>query len=837
MASRRKFSRNRRVRAGAVAVSALVVPTAVLLPGAGAGAQAPPDPATSLGSFSKPFVEPTVSDFTGHPRVKTDARCVERPGREGARQGGLGRGFIDCKPAAGGLVQLMNGKSLYWDNLAGTENIDGSILAEYGVVGLNDQTRVLDVSARKWTEPTPVDGGALSKAKIEPIVPGDILRSTEEENDGSLFCADGNFLADGRFLATGGTKYVNDPGNDISKFASTELLGIENTRIYDPDTNRWSQTGSMHRARWYPSVTTLGNGRQFVVSGLRRLVKPVNTTDPVDPSLPATGLGVQEGQNERETETFDPKTNKWTLNGPNGRRSLPLFARMHLLPNGHVLYNAAGQAFNPLGQAYDQALWNIAASYDPAAKKWKDLGIPGVGVSPVPGFRGSTFSVMMPLKADSDGKYTKASFLTAGGVTGGIAAPSPGSYVALKDSFLTTIDTAKGNALSNQDAGDMADTTLPGIGRWYGSGTLLPTGEVLATSGADRDEVAVPGLESPVRTAELYDPKTKTWRKVARQNRPRTYHNTANLMRDGKVLIGGHATISNSYTRNLTIPGGVTAPNDGRDPTFEVYSPPYLSCPGRQARIGSVEDTADTLTIETDVPASEIENVVLVRNPTTTHITDADQRNVELKILSRSGSTITVPQAKSGNAVPPGPYMLFVNRKVDGCVKPSISEQMIAAANGRVSLAKTCLAGRSPIGPRNIGRIALGRSRKALTSSARLTRIRTVSKSRTRYRYCVKGTSRRVVAVFGRKAKVELVATTAPRHGNRGVRVGSSSAKMRRKFPNRMRLAKNLYRAAPGSRRLIGTRKGKVRFFAVASKRVISRKSTLRVYLRRAGVR
>lgn len=834
MASRRMSLKRRRVRAAAVAAGALVIPTALLLPGAGAGAQAPAK--AGLGSFSKPFVEPTVSDFTGHPRVKTDARCVERPGREGARQGGVGHGFIDCKPTAGGLVQLINGKSLYWDNLAGTENVDATILAEYGVVGLNDQSRVLDVGARKWTEPTPVDAGARSKSNTEPIVPGDILRSTESENDGSLFCADGNFLADGRFLATGGTKYVNDPGNDASKFGSTELYGIENTRIYDPDTGRWSQAGSMNRARWYPTVTTLGDGRQFVVSGLRRLVKPVNTTDPVDPSLPATGAGVQEGQNERETETFNPATNKWTRNGPNARRSLPLFARTHLLPNGHVYYNAAGQAFNPLGQAYDQALWNVAASYDPAARRWKDLGIPGAGVSPVPGFRGSTFSVMMPLTPGPDGKYTKASFLTGGGVTGGIAAPSPGGYVALKDSFLTTIDTARGNALSNQDAGDMADTTAPGIGRWYGSGTLLPTGEVLATSGADRDEVAVPGLESPVQTAELYDPKTKTWRKVAKQNRPRTYHNTANLMRDGKVLIGGHATISNSYTRNLTIPGGATAPNDGRDPTFEVYSPPYLSLPGKQPRIQSVTDTAGTLTIDTDVPAAEIENVVLVRNPSVTHIVDADQRNVQLKILSRSGSTITVAQAGSANAVPPGPYMLFVNRKVDGGLKPSVAEQMMAAAGGRVAPLTTCLAARSSIGSRGIGRISLGRSRKALAGSARLKRIRTVSKSRTSYRYCVKGTSRRVVAVFGRRARVELIATGARRHSARGVHPGSSAATMRRRFPRRVRLARSLYRAAPGSRRLIGTRKGRVRFLAVASKRVIARERTLRAYLRRAGL-
>ena len=93
-------------------------------------------------------------------------------------------------------------------------------------------------------------------------------------------------------------------------------------------------------------------------------------------------MGIQEGQNERETETFDPDTGTWALNGDKARRSLPLFPRMHLLPNGHVLYNAAGQAFNPLGQAYDEALWNLAAAYDPVTKKWNDLGIPGVGTTP-----------------------------------------------------------------------------------------------------------------------------------------------------------------------------------------------------------------------------------------------------------------------------------------------------------------------------------------------------------------------------------------------------------------------------------------------------------------------
>jgi len=833
-----------RRRVAVVAVMAAVVPAALLVPGQGAGAQSTGDPA-KVGSFSAPFTEPTVSDYAGFPRVKTDKECVDRGNSgTGSRQGGLTHGFIDCKPAAGGLAMMPNGKNLYWDNLAGTENVDLTILAEYGVVGLNDQTRVLDTATKIWGEPTPVDGGARSQVKIDPVIPGGngLFNSNESENDGSMFCSDGNFLPDGRFMATGGTKYVNDPGNDASKFGSTELYGIENTRIYDPKTNKWTQTGSMNRPRWYPTATTLGDGKQFVVSGLRRLVKAVNTQDPVDPTMRAPGAGVQEGQNERETETFDPEKGTWELNDSRdlgtpaneARRSLPLFARMHLLPNGHVFYNAGGQAFNPLGQAYDEALWNIAAAYDPEKKSWHDLGIPGVGTTPVPGFRGSTFSVMMPLIPDSKGQYEKASFLTGGGVTN---PGSPGGYVAIRDSYLTNLDTSNGTEkMSTEDAGDMNPTSTPANGRWYGSGTLLPTGEVLATSGADRDEVAVPGTEIPQRTAEIYNPTTKKWTPAATQNRSRTYHNTANLMPDGSVLIGGHATISNSYLKNQTLPGGVTGPQ-GRDPSFEIYSPPYLSCPGAQTEIQTVRGSSGSLQIDTNVPATQIKNVVAVRNPTVTHIVDADQRNVELRVISRSGNTIQVQQPGSGNVLPPGPYMLFVNRDVNGCVKPSKSAQVSASSHGKITPLSGCLATRSPIGRANIGRVRLGRKRTRLLAEPRLARVSPFNRTSKIYRYCVKrGKGRRVTAVFGRKTATELVVTTAARHGNRKIHPGSSTRQLRRAFPKAKRLSKTVYRLSARGQRLVGVRKGKVRYFGVASKRVLRNPRLLRAYLKRAGL-
>jgi hypothetical protein len=199
---------------------------------------------------------------------------------------------------------------------------------------------------------------------------------------------------------------------------------------------------------------------------------------------------------------------------------------------------------------------------------------------------------------------------------------------------------------------------------------------VIAFSGADRDEVATPGLEFPIRQAELWDPKSGDWRPLAEGHRPRTYHNSAALLPDGRVLIGGHAPITTLYLRHITLPGGFS-PN-GRDPSFELYSPPYLF---RGARPRIVSAPAEpryggTMEVVVDRPATEIESVVLVRNPSQTHVTDADQRSVVLRVLGRSGNRLTVTTPPNGNVAPPGPYMLFVNRRTDKGPVPSVAHQV-----------------------------------------------------------------------------------------------------------------------------------------------------------------
>ena len=219
---------------------------------------------------------------------------------------------------------------------------------------------------------------------------------------GALFCSDQVLLPDGRVLTPGGTHYYSEPHVPGSDLGLVELEGLRNTRIYDPGSNTWTQSGQMNYGRWYPSLVTLPNGNVFVASGVTKLAKPAYPEHLLD-----------SGTNVRQTETYDVASGKWTANGESASRSLPLYPRLHLLPDGKVYYDAAGQVFNPFGQAYDEATWISAAAYDPAAKSWKSLGVPlgvsadlgNLNVSPTLGFRGSSFSIMLPLEPP----YTKRS--------------------------------------------------------------------------------------------------------------------------------------------------------------------------------------------------------------------------------------------------------------------------------------------------------------------------------------------------------------------------------------------------------------------------------------------
>jgi Domain of unknown function (DUF1929)/FG-GAP-like repeat len=116
----------------------------------------------------------------------------------------------------------------------------------------------------------------------------------------NLFCSAHCHLADGRVLFAGGHVGAHS--------------GVTDTNLFDATTRAWTLVGAMTTARWYPSVTTLPDGRVLVTAG------EMGCAD-CDAPLP---------------EVYDPQANTWTeLSGAS--LALPYYPHMHVLPDGRVL--------------------------------------------------------------------------------------------------------------------------------------------------------------------------------------------------------------------------------------------------------------------------------------------------------------------------------------------------------------------------------------------------------------------------------------------------------------------------------------------------------------------
>lgn len=667
------------------------------------------------GHFSTPFAEPTIT--SDGEVIETDEKCITNS-----------EGLQECKPAAGTIALLADNRLLYTNALEGTENVELSIVAEFGEVSINDQSRVLSLDADgnpTWERPNPLRAGANPDGNdsetIQSGLPfgfGEVLpegsfdtSGNTSKNDGALFCSDVIGLADGSVMAVGGTDYYSEPGIDGMPLGVAELEGIKNSRIFNAQTNTWRQNGNMNYGRWYPSMVTLGSGDVFVASGVTKLIKPVYPEDPM-----------QSGRNVVQTETYDPCIGQWTRNPTSADRSLPLYPRLHLLPNGHVIYNAGGQAFNPFGQGYDQALWNIVSTYNPATQSWNDIGYAGlplrldeIGLGQLSstlnitnlsenqvtgllddqfgstdnlltsfddlsldteslkmavagGMRGSTSSTMLPLKPDADGVYRDVELLTAGGVPSYAVLTSPGGYQPITQSRIDTVRT------DGDDIDYESRLTGPlNEPRWYGTNVLMPDGSVMVFSGGNRDGVVGPGLDAPIKTAERFDPETSEWTVMAEAHNPRTYHNTAILMPDGRVMIGGHAPINTAYLSHIDLQELGLSPNDGRDPSFEIYTPPYAMRDDRPQIRMAPEAVEPGRSFRIQVNDRNVDKVTLIRRTVMTHLIDGDQRAVELRITGRNGNNLELAMPESQDVLPAGEYMLFVSKDADGERVPSVS--------------------------------------------------------------------------------------------------------------------------------------------------------------------
>ncbi len=334
----------------------------------------------------------------------------------------------------------------------------------------------------------------------------------------------------------------------------------------DAAAGTWEPAGSMSETRQYPGLARLPDGRILAVTGHPLNGKSLASAEIYDPasntwtptgSLHVPRNGVEPGgllmlrngkvlisgsgsgrRSVHEAELFDPATGVWT--GTGSMQEPRCVQTNTLLPDGRVLVTG-GIAWGP------ETVSATAETYDYRTGVWTSAGTMS---TPRTGHR----AVLL-----DDGRV-----LVAGGAT---AEPSVGHVIASAEIFdpatgaWTTTEpmgaerrafgmvvlrganvlVVGGGSIDGKELGT-AEIYDPVTGkwtlaaplreaRWGPTATLLRSGNVLVTGGM----FAPAGRR---RTAEIYDPSTGAWSDTGSMKQQRNGHR-AIVLDDGSVLISG----------------------------------------------------------------------------------------------------------------------------------------------------------------------------------------------------------------------------------------------------------------------------------------------------------
>ncbi|MFP5365198.1 MAG: DUF4082 domain-containing protein [Thermoleophilia bacterium] len=279
----------------------------------------------------------------------------------------------------------------------------------------------------------------------------------------NLFCAGHITLSDGRLLVAGG--HLN------------AYEGTTDTNLFTPSTATWQRGTNMSRARWYPTVTGLPDGRVFTISG------DGITLNEAGQSVPLTN-----GSNS-VPEIYNPANDTWS-SLPSAERRMALYPFMFVLPDGRL---------------FDAGPDTTSRTLDLSTGQWTT-----VGTSQIDGMSAVMYRPGRILKS---GTWADPEF--------------PGLPVTNR---AVAIDMTASNP-SWQEVAPME------YKRSYHTLTALPDGKVLASGG----QTASDGVDerTGILATEIWDPATNTWTTTASHRRPRLYHSTSLLLPDGRVLLAG----------------------------------------------------------------------------------------------------------------------------------------------------------------------------------------------------------------------------------------------------------------------------------------------------------
>lgn len=453
----------------------------------------------------------------------------------------------------------------------------------------------------------------------------------------NIFCGGQAWLPDGRLLVAGGMlPPLSEEEEDLPELEEEVHVGGHGGMqgggergcwIFDSRRSSWSPTADLNLdpagnlnsgGRWYPTLTTLHDGRIIAVGG------HPNRRERFPPEDPR--------HNNNTPERYSAATGTWTLLTAEAAETedphfiTDSYPRLHLLPGGDVFFSTLSTGSN---RRYDAHVGAFMPD---------------------------------PIAPHADGHYAKGSNATS------VLLP-----LLHGDGYQPRVMVCGGTQPERIDLGGddgwqpTGPRALPHAPlRHHLCAVILPTGQVFVTGGTETDgddedrdlgavrqgEVYNPGIDWDSST---YLPGVGEWSVVERATVRRHYHSSALLLPDGAVWTAGS-----------------NGDGTGRELRIELYRPPYMGQVNRPRIEESPAAVTYRSTFSVRMPgAASIRRVALMRNGTVTHAFDGDQRYVDLEFTVAGEDSLSVVAPPDPSVAPPGYYMLWaIDLDADGNPRP-----------------------------------------------------------------------------------------------------------------------------------------------------------------------
>jgi hypothetical protein len=381
-------------------------------------------------------------------------------------------------------------------------------------------------------------------------------------------------------------------------FEKKDYQGIDSAYEFDPWQKKYMKVSNMNYARWYPTLTAMSDGNILTLSG-----------------LDAAGKILDGNTNE----IYDTSTQTW-IERPDLDMMFPTYPSVFQTDKEGMMFSAGiNQGWGPAEQGREPGFWNLEDNSFTKVPSYRD---PDMNETGAVGWLGPANDQQL--------------IVVGGGTIGDTPASTGRIDVIDLDS-----DSPHFEPLADLPQG----TRYPNI-------VTLPSGDVFITNGSTGYRGR--GKSDILKSYLLSQDGTLT--ELASPTVGRNYHSSALLLDNGQILVAGSDPLFSDA--NDTVPGEF-------EKQIEIYTPPYLFDENGTRAVQPVIDRyPDAATynqaIDLDVtPNTGIAKVRLLYPGAVTHVTDTNQRLVELKFWPQgNGVRAVIPDNPS--LVPPGYYMLVV---------------------------------------------------------------------------------------------------------------------------------------------------------------------------------